>query len=121
MTLYTGGAGNDVANAVTGTLTGFSGGSVAQLNDINGDTFVGGGGADTIVAGASSDDFIYEAPSQINGLAESIDGGAGGDRLYVSNPGASATYDFRLAQVRSIEVVGFQYNATATTASTIVI
>ena len=67
-------SGNDTANATTGTLTGFSGGTVAQLQDSSGDTFTGGTGADTIVAG-SGDDTINIANGQFV-AGESIQGGA---------------------------------------------
>ena len=73
MATFTGGSGNDVANATTGTLTGFSGGTVAQLQDSSGDTFNGGNGADTIVAG-SGDDTINIANGQFV-AGESIKGG----------------------------------------------
>ena len=55
MATFTGGNGNDTANASTGTLTGFGVGTVAQLQDSSGDTFTGGTGADTIVAGSGDD------------------------------------------------------------------
>ena len=45
-------AGNNVANAVTSTLTGFTGGSLAELQDTIGDTFLGSEGNDIVVSGA---------------------------------------------------------------------
>ena len=55
MATFTGTGGNDVANATNGTLTGFTGGTVAELQDGVGDTFNAGDGADSIVAGAGND------------------------------------------------------------------
>ncbi len=58
MATFTGTAGNDVANATGGgTLTGFTGGTLAQLTDAQGDTFNGLAGNDNIVSG-SGDDII---------------------------------------------------------------
>ena len=41
MATFTGTAGADVADASTGTLTGFTGGTQAALQDGIGDTFIG--------------------------------------------------------------------------------
>ena len=73
MATFTGTNGNDTANATTGTLTGFSGGTVAQLQDAGGDTFNGGNGADTIVAGSGDDTINLGAGQFVAG--ESIQGG----------------------------------------------
>ncbi len=52
---FIGTAGDDVANASTGVLTGFTGGNVLSLTDRVGDTYRPGGGTDTIVAGRGND------------------------------------------------------------------
>ena len=74
MATFNGTNGNDTANATTGTLTGFSGGTVAQLQDSSGDTFNGGNGADTIVAGGGNDTINIANGQFVAG--ESINGGA---------------------------------------------
>src|SRR5688572_9564076 len=79
MATFNGTAGNDVANATTGTLTGFSGGTVAELQDGTGDTFNGQAGTDTLVAG-SGGDTINVDQGEFTG-AESYDGGLGTDTL----------------------------------------
>ena len=75
MTTFTGTAGNDIANATTGTLTGFTGGTVAQLQDLIGDIFIGLAGNDSVVAGGGDDSF--------RGLAgnDTFNGGAGFDEV----------------------------------------
>jgi Ca2+-binding RTX toxin-like protein len=52
---FTGTTGNDTANAAFGILTGFTGGTVTQLQDTIGDTFFGDAGNDVIVAGSGND------------------------------------------------------------------
>jgi hypothetical protein len=52
MATFTGTAGNDVADATTGNITGFSGGTAAELQDAIGDTFNADAGADSIVSGS---------------------------------------------------------------------
>ena len=105
MATFTGGSGNDVANATTGTLTGFGGGTVAQLQDSSGDTFTGGTGADTIVAG-SGDDTINIANGQF-AAGESINGGANTasgtrDQIVLTN---GTTVDFSTGTVTGIETL----------------
>ncbi len=105
MATFNGTTGNDVANTTTGTLTGFSGGTVAQLQDSSGDTFNGGNGADTIVAG-SGDDTInlangqFAAGEQINGGANS--GSGTRDQIVLTN---ATTVDFSLGTVSGIETL----------------
>ena len=67
---FAGTAGDDTANASTGTLSGFTGGSVAELQDDTGDMLDPLAGTDTIVAG-SGDDVINLA----------VDDASSGDRL----------------------------------------
>src|SRR6185295_10551323 len=86
MTTFNGSNGNDVANAQTGTLTGFTGGTASQLQDGTGDTFNASGGNDTIVAGGGND---------------TIDGAGGADNL--DGAGGSDTYTFDSGDVASGE------------------
>ena len=86
MTTFTGTTGDDVADASSGTLTGFSGGTVVNLQDGTGDTFNAAEGNDSIVAGAGND--------VLNGGIgdDTLDGGAGNDTL---NGGlGNNTYNF---------------------------
>jgi Ca2+-binding RTX toxin-like protein len=70
MATFTGTVNGDAANAGLGILTGFTGGTLAQLQDGVGDIFQGNGGNDTISAGGGND---------------TIDGGAGDDSLLGNN------------------------------------
>lgn len=106
MATFNGTNGNDVANASTGTLTGFSGGTVAQLQDSSGDTFNGGNGADTIVAG-SGDDTINLGNGQFV-AGESIQGGgnsASGTRDQIVLTSSGTTVDFSVGTVSGIETL----------------
>jgi Ca2+-binding RTX toxin-like protein len=69
LTTFNGTVGDDIANAFSLTIAGFTGGTVANLTDATGDTFVGLDGADYVQAG-NANDFIY--------------GGNGGDTLFGS-------------------------------------
>jgi Ca2+-binding RTX toxin-like protein len=105
MATFTGTSGNDRANATTGTLTGFSGGTVAQLQDASGDTFNGGGGADEIVAGSGDDTINLGSGQFVTG--ESIDGGANGasgtrDQIVLT---AGMTVNFSLGTISGIETL----------------
>jgi len=55
MATFTGTNGNDSVNASSGSLVGFTGGTVAELQDAIGDTFNGLDGNDTISAGLGND------------------------------------------------------------------
>ncbi len=55
MAVFIGNAVNNIANAPGGVLVGFVGGNLAQLQDALGDTIVGLGGNDFIVAGNGND------------------------------------------------------------------
>jgi large repetitive protein len=79
---FTGTSGNNTANANTGTLNGFTGGTVAELQDATDDTFDPLGGQDTIVAG-SGDDTINLAAGNANS-GDSFNGGGGTDTLSVA-------------------------------------
>jgi Ca2+-binding RTX toxin-like protein len=105
MATFTGTSGNDTANATTGTLTGFSGGTAAQLQDTSGDTFNGGNGADAIVAG-SGDDTINLGAGQF-AAGESIQGGgntASGTRDQIVLT-AGGTTDLSVGTVSGIETL----------------
>jgi Ca2+-binding RTX toxin-like protein len=72
---FTGGVSNDVADAVTGTLTGFTGGTLSELQDELGDRFDAGAGDDIVVGGSGND---YLSGSEGN---DSLIGGVGNDTL----------------------------------------
>ena len=96
MAVFIGNALNNTANAPGGVLVGFVGGNLAQLQDAVGDTIVGLGGNDFIVAGNGSDvinggdgnDFIDGRV----GL-DVMDGGNGIDTMDVSFFGGSYVWD----------------------------
>ena len=115
MATFNGTTGNDTANATTGTLAGFSGGTVAQLQDSSGDTFTGGNGADTIVAGSGNDTINiangqFVAGESINGGADTASGTR--DQIVLTN---ATTVDFSLGTVSGIETLtGSGSNDTVT-------
>ena len=76
MAAFTGTADRDVADARNGILIGFTGGSVAELQDATGDQFNAGDGDDAILAGVGNDRLYGE-----NG-ADVLIGGAGDDQMY---------------------------------------
>jgi VCBS repeat-containing protein len=78
MVNFTGTSGNNVANAATGSLSGFTGGSSAQLMDGVGDLFRAYTGRDSILAG-SGNDTIYGGAG-----ADTLLGGEGNDLFVVS-------------------------------------
>jgi Ca2+-binding RTX toxin-like protein len=90
-------SGNDAANAASGTLTGFTGGTVADLQDATGDTFNPGKGTDIIIAGAGDDTIKLN----LGGISagDSFDGGAGSDTIALTG----VFHDFSLATIVSIE------------------
>ena len=81
MATFTGTGGADVLNAATGTIVGFTGGTLAELQDSIGDMIQGGPGQDNIVAGVGNDTFIA---GDGHG-ADNIDGGGGNDILNLFN------------------------------------
>ena len=89
MATFIGTTGDDIADATTGTLTGFTGGTVAELQDSTGDTFIGrpstgaADGADSIVAGSGDDN--------MRGLAgnDTLNGGGGIDEVRYDRDSAS--------------------------------
>jgi serralysin len=84
MATFTGTNTPDIANATTGTLTGFTGGSVAELQDAISDTFFGNADNDTIIAG-SGDDILN------GGTAPDILDGREGSDIYDFNNGDLGT------------------------------
>ena len=86
MATFTGTAGDDVANATTGVLTGFAGGTVAELQDGTGDTFDALGGNDTIIAGNGADTINDTA-----GTKTTIDAGGGADTITIGTTFADPT------------------------------
>ncbi|MEZ5742980.1 MAG: calcium-binding protein [Sphingomonadaceae bacterium] len=95
MATFTGTTGNDVANSAGGILTGFTGGTLAALQNASGDVFYGLAGNDTILAGAggdfiegqTGDDTLFGGfgADEIRGGAgaDEIDGGADFDTIYL--------------------------------------
>ena len=97
MAVFIGTALNDIANATgAGTLIGFAGGSIALLQDVIGDTFVGFAGNDTVVAG-NGDDVILggDGNDVIDGRFgfDVMDGGNGIDTMDVSFFAGGYTWD----------------------------
>lgn len=82
MTRFTGTAGDDVANALTGSLSGFTGGTIAEVQDSVGDFLDGGSGHNIIVGGAGNDTL------RSGGGATDILVGGGGDDLLVLSRGS---------------------------------
>ncbi len=87
---FTGTAGDDVANASNGTLTGFTGGTVGELQDAIGDFFNAGDGADRITAGAGNDTVNGEGGNDL------IFGSLGND-TYDGGAGTGDTVDYSAA------------------------
>ena len=100
MTIFTGTAGADTANASNGTLTGFTGGTLADLQDGNGDEFVLGGGADTVVAGSGGD--IFEIAGSVVVTGSTLNGGGGLDTVRFTGFG-NFVHDLTGVTLTSIE------------------
>jgi Ca2+-binding RTX toxin-like protein len=79
MANFTGTAGTDVANATTSVLTGFTGGTLAELKDGVGDSINGLAGDDTIVAGSGADTITDQ-----QGASTTIDAGLGDDVIDIA-------------------------------------
>jgi Ca2+-binding RTX toxin-like protein len=122
LAIFYGTTGNDSAYAFIGSLTGFTGGTVAELNDGIGDTFFGGDGDEYVAAGDGNDyivgdngdDILYgyngndyltggNGVNRLNGgngndqidasyLRDIVDGGTGNDFLYISTPSSVLPY-----------------------------
>jgi Ca2+-binding RTX toxin-like protein len=89
MTTFIGTGGNDTANAVTGELDEFTGGSDAELQDLVNDFFAGGGGEDFVFAGDGGD--------RIEGGEgrDELNGGAGNASLGTRRPDFGRTIQWR--------------------------
>lgn len=93
--IFTGTSGNDVANASVGTLTGFTGGTVGQLRDIAGDTFLPGDGVDTVIGGRGDDTIRITTATNI-GAGDVFTGGAGTNTIDI---GDTSNVDLRSASI----------------------
>jgi Ca2+-binding RTX toxin-like protein len=85
LTTFTGTAGNDYASTAAGFITGFTGGTVTDLNDANGDIFDGLDGDDFVRSGNADDTFYGGNGIDTlygNGGLDLIFGQAGDDFLY---------------------------------------
>ncbi len=127
MTTFTGTANADVADVTgAGTLTGFSGGTIAQLQDATGDSITGAGGSDSVIAGSGNDTiagdagadtlrggggadiFTYLLTGDVS-AGEIIDGGSDAgvtDTIQIMVPASvlfGTTFDFSSATITSIE------------------
>jgi Ca2+-binding RTX toxin-like protein len=101
---FIGTTGNDTANAITGTLTGFTGGTLAELQDVTGDTFNPDTGTDTIVAG-NGNDSIWLRPGDAS-AGDVFDGGAGSDSIVLQTSGG--VYDLTGASIQNSESLAAQ-------------
>jgi Ca2+-binding RTX toxin-like protein len=120
MATFTGNGNNNTANASTGTLTGFSGGSLALLQDLIGDTINGLGGADTVVAGEGADaidgggddDSLAGAGGndviKSNAGIDTIDGGSGTDRMIFQRAGLVADIFFQVTDAAVPAIIAGQ-------------
>ena len=121
MATFTGTGNADVANANSGQLTGFTGGTVEELQDGAGDNIDGLAGNDTIVAGAGDDtitggqdvdavsagagnDVLAVENDHLN-PGETYDGGDGFDTLRVTSNVGFFTNSFQNSTVTSIEAI----------------
>ena len=89
------GAGADLVLAAAGADTVSGGDGV--------DTIRGGQGADSLSGGVGNDLFLIETASDIDGLAESIDGGTDFDELNFTNFNAFGPIDLSAATITGIE------------------
>ncbi|MBF0626633.1 MAG: DUF4347 domain-containing protein [Magnetococcales bacterium] len=94
------------------TLTGTSG-SDTLTGTADGDTLTGGSGADILSGGEGDDAFVYNSSYDINGLAESVDGGAGTDTLQLNT-----TVDLSSATLTNVETLVFGSSTSVTLTAT---
>jgi Ca2+-binding RTX toxin-like protein len=88
MTLFAGTSGNDTANSLTNTLTGFPANTLTELTDPIGDVFNAGDGNDLIVSGVGDDTLNGgNGNDMLNGGAgiNTLNGGAGDDLIASSS------------------------------------
>ena len=76
MANFNGTTGNDTLNATAGTIVGFTGGSLAQLQDGIGDLIQGDLNFDFVIAGSGNDTIFANTQASPNGSAvgDNIDG-----------------------------------------------
>jgi VCBS repeat-containing protein len=117
MTVFTGTVGNDTADAAAGTLSGFTGGTLASLQDSIGDSITGLDGNDYISASTGNDtlrggigqDYVNGGDGNdtiqfINGeliAGDTVDGGAGTDTLALAS--GTATIDLSGVNISNVE------------------
>jgi Ca2+-binding RTX toxin-like protein len=96
MATFTGNGGNNRISAPDQIISGFSGGTLAELTDLLGDVLDGGGGNDTIVGGRGRDTIYGGAGNDNltgggspNLLPDMLYGGTGNDRLAAGGTYAS--------------------------------
>ncbi|HRK18846.1 MAG TPA: calcium-binding protein [Hyphomicrobiaceae bacterium] len=98
MATFTGTSGNNVINSGNGTITGFTGGTLAQLQDGVGDTFNGLGG-DDVIASAGGADIINAGDGN-----DDVSGRAGNDTMNGGNGFDELRYDREAAGGRGVTV-----------------
>jgi Ca2+-binding RTX toxin-like protein len=131
MATFNGTSGANTANATTGTLTGFAGGTISELQDGIGDTFNGDGDNDTVVAGSGNDTLNggLGADSLTGGLGNDFfDGGDGADTL-IGGTGGDAYVYFSASDLTGDSIdggadidivqIGFAGNADFTNANSV--
>ncbi|TKB77299.1 MAG: DUF4347 domain-containing protein [Nitrospira sp.] len=113
MATFNGTPNGDTADATNGTLIGFTGGTVSELQDATGDTFNPLAGNDTVVAGSGNDTINGFGRASNIGVAEadSLDGAAGTDTLVLAGNSFIDLATANDAQLTNVEVIN------ATTAS----
>jgi Ca2+-binding RTX toxin-like protein len=111
--------GDDVVTGFTGNdlLVGAGGNDNISGGDGN-DIIRGEQGVDVLTGGAGYDIFRIEQISDIDGLAESIDGGADIDRLDFQNFNAFGSVNLSLATLTSVEEIALAPNSAVTMTST---
>jgi len=114
-----GGAGLDrlVGDAGNDQLDGGNDADTLDGGDGN-DLLIGGGGVDSVTAGLGNDTIQIRLPSEANGLADTMNGGADTDYLQVSGPGtvglaAATLIGFERLVVFDVQLVmtGTQFSA----------
>ena len=115
MAIFNGSNGNDVADAGSGQLSGFTTGTLAELLDTTGDAINGMGGNDFIVAGAGNDIIDAGAASPGEGLGvDLVTGGEGNDVINVDAANAETTIIAYVLESGSAGITVDLSNDTAT-------
>lgn len=81
---------------------------IAVLNLVS--VAAGSSGIDTLIGSADDNTFVFADSGNISGQADSIDGGAGNDTLYLS--GLMGSYDLTAVDLSNIETVKLAYGTT---------